>query len=128
MTKSNVERSIETLVDFADAHRTQMRDIGEHFDRAMERIAEAIASLSTRMAEFREEIAELKDFNQQILRTIERQTLAIDGHLRVAEQQGRVAEQQGRIAEQQAANIAELTRMVVSQQSTINRLLERLTA
>ena len=121
MTQSKVERTLDTLVDFADAHRTQMRDMGEHFDRAMERITGAIESLSSRMNQFQVEMQELKDFNQQILHTIERQTLAIDGHLRVAEQQGRVAEQQ-------AANIAELSRMVFDQQSTINRLLERLIA
>jgi|GEM_PF-3922761 len=52
---------------------------------------------------------------------IDRLTVVVDSHLEVAKQQNETAKMQ-------AANIGELTKLVATQATTVNNLLERIAA
>ncbi|NJR62919.1 MAG: hypothetical protein HC769_31520 [Cyanobacteria bacterium CRU_2_1] len=71
MTKTNAERNTETLIEFADAHRSQMRQIGEKIDALTSQVGvlsenltrleiqvERIANISERQAATAESQAE----------------------------------------------------------------------
>ena len=119
MAKTSVERTLETLVDFADIHRRQMKEMGEHFDQSMERVTASIDALAVQVASFGSPIRELKELNRQTNQRIDKLTDqiaqltdAVNGHLEVAKQQ--------------SSNISELTKLVATQASTVNLLIEKM--
>ncbi|NJP11100.1 MAG: hypothetical protein HC866_17850 [Leptolyngbyaceae cyanobacterium RU_5_1] len=141
MTKTYVERTLETLVDFAAIHRDQMQAMTQHFDEALQRVTASIDALTIQVVQMNagvkqnsqniekltqaierntERVTQAIDRNtERVTQAIDRQIEAINGHLRVAEQQERTAQQN-------AANISDLTKLVTMQAATINTLMERL--
>jgi archaellum component FlaC len=73
MTKSNTERTLETLVDFADVHRQQMRDMGEHFDSSMNRVTDSIDALTHQIVTFTERLTRLEIQVERIADTAQAQ-------------------------------------------------------
>jgi len=117
MTKTNVERTLETLVEFADIQRQNLAKMLDAIDALtiqMGVMSEGLVRL-TNIVERQE--ARLDGVTAAIERTngaIQQQSASIDGHLRVAEQQ--------------SASITELSKLVASQAAMVARLFERLAA
>lgn len=110
--KSYVERTLETVVDFQALHRDQLTQMTQTFDESLGKIATSIDSLTIQVVQFNAGMKELRDLSKQILQAISQQTDAINGHLRVAEQQ--------------ASTVTELTKLVAMQAATANVLIERM--
>ena len=108
MTKTYVERTLETLVEFADVHRQSLTAQRESIDSLTHQVGLFTEGL-TRL----EILIERQESKiERILEAIQQQTVAIDGHLRLAEAQAETAKAQAETAKAQASNIAALTRLV----------------
>ena len=101
MTKTYVERTLETLVEFADVHRQSLTTQRESIDALTHQVGVFTEGLTRLEILIERQEAKI----ERILDAIQAQTVAIDGHLRLAEAQAKTAEAQ-------AANIATLSRMV----------------
>ena len=101
MTKTYVERTLETLVEFADVHRQSLTTQRESIDALTHQVGVFTEGLTRLEILIERQEAKI----ERILDAIQAQTVAIDGHVRVAEAQAKTAEAQ-------AANIATLSRMV----------------
>lgn len=91
--KTNVERTLETLVEFADVHRQSLQGLTASIDR----LTETVDKLAIQVGQNNQGVREMRN--------------AIDGHLKVAEQQ--------------SANISELTKLVAIQAQTVSTLVAR---
>lgn len=133
--KTYTERTLDTLVEFSDLHQRRLQEMTEKFDAALGKVTQSIDSLTMQVVQMNvgtkqnsqniDKLAQttekgLDRLTQNIDRLaqiIERQNVAIDNHLRIAELNGKTAEQQ-------AASISELTKLATTQAATVSRLLE----
>lgn len=87
----------------------------ERLDRitqVVEKLGERVDVLAVQVTQFNSGMTELKGLSRQILQALDRQTEAINGHLKVAESQ--------------SANVSELSKLVATQASTVDFLIRRM--
>lgn len=91
--------------------------ITERLDRitqTMETLSNRVDALTVQVTQFNSGMTELKGLSRQILQALDRQVEAVNGHLKVAEQQ--------------SGNISELAKLVATQASTVDFLIRRTSA
>lgn len=96
---------------------TMDQRLTERLDRAtqvIEKLGERMDVLTVQVTQFNSGTTDLKGLARQILQALDRQTEAINGHLKVAESH--------------SANISELSKLVATQASTVDFLIRRMGA
>ena len=89
----------------------------ERLDRLtqiVEKLGNSIDVLTVQVTQFNAGMTEIKGLSRQTLQSLDRQTEAINGHLKVAESQ--------------SANTSELSKLVATQASTVDFLIRRVSA
>ena len=95
--KTNLERTLETLVDLVDLARKQSVTSFDKVNASIDVLALNVAQLAGQQKQTAANIDRLGERIDQLRAAVERQNNAIDGHLR--------------LSEAQSVNIAELTRL-----------------
>jgi len=95
--KSNIERTMETLVEIVDLGRKQSNEKFDKLAASIEALTLNVGQLATQQKQTAVNLDKVGERIDRLTAAIERQNNAIDGHLR--------------LSEAQSVNIAELTRL-----------------
>ena len=114
MTKSQLDRTLDTLVDFADLNRQALTRLAESIETGNRQLVSRIDDLAVKIGEQSQSIDRLTQSVDRTAQTVDRLAKSVDGHLKVAEQQ--------------SLNIMKLSELVATQAATVNKLLDRVAA
>lgn len=144
--KTKVEMTLETVVEFQDLHERRLREAKAALEESQSGVNRTLEALAAQVAQTNAGLERLEqtvehglgrmeraveraaDSVQELTIAVRQLSASVDGHLRVAELQARLADQQSQTSAQQAASIVELTKLVTAQASSVDRLIERLSA
>lgn len=112
------EARILTLDQRLTERLDRIVEIQQKTEQTIDTLSNRIDALTVQVVQFNSGMTELKGLARQILQALDRQTDAINGHLRVAEEQTKAAQQQ-------STNINELSKLVATQAATVDFLIRR---